>query len=211
MSTLLESPLPSSPADQVCDEYELDAHSNGTLMTPEEFDAVDDYDEVYRYELIHRVVVVRELPAAAEASANDHLGYLIRQSCTANQIDCFDDTLPLQYIFVASGNRRIANRLVWTGLGRAPNLRHDIPTIAIEFTSKSRRDRRRDYEEKRDEYLAHGIKEYWIIDRFRRSMTVFRGTEEIVLKETENYTTALLPGFELPLAKLLTYADRYPQ
>ncbi len=211
MATLLESPLPSSPADQIDDEYELDVHSNGTLMTPEEFDAVEEYDRDYHYELIHGVVVVRDLPAAAEASANDHLGYLIRESCTANQIDCVDDTLPSQYIFAASGNRRIANRLVWTGLSRAPNLRHDIPTIAIEFTSKSRRDRRRDYEEKRDEYLAHGIKEYWIIDRFRRSMTVFRGTEEVVLKETENYTTALLPGFELPLAKLLAYADRYPQ
>lgn len=211
MTTTLVPPSTSLEDDEELVEYELDVHSNGILMTPEEFDAVEEYDRDYRYELIHGVVVVRELPAAAEASANDHLGYLIRQSCTANQIDCFDDTLPSQYIFVASGNRRIANRLVWTGLGRAPNLRDDIPTIAIEFTSKSRRDRRRDYEEKRDEYRTHGIKEYWIIDRFRRSMTVFRGTEEIVLKETENYTTALLPGFELPLAKLLTYADRYPQ
>lgn len=29
---------------------------NGTLMTPEEFDAVEEYDEDYRYELIHGVL-----------------------------------------------------------------------------------------------------------------------------------------------------------
>ena len=122
-----------------------------------------------------------------------------------------DETLPEQYVYVATNTRRIADRLIWTGLGRTPDLRHDLPTIAIEFNSRRRRDRRRDYEEKRDEYLSHGIKEYWVIDRFRRMMTVFRGTEEIVVKESENYFTALLPGFELPLGKLLAFADRYPQ
>ncbi len=212
MTTLLESPLPSAPVEQDHDEYELDAHSNGTLMTPEEFDAVEEYDREFHYELIHGVVIVNPIPGGGESSPNERLGYLIWKYAEDHPNGSIvDETLPEQYVFLASGNRRKADRLVWTGLGRAPNLRHDLPTIAIEFTSKSRRDRRRDYEEKRDEYLAHGIKEYWIIDRFRRSMTVFRGTEEVVLKETENYTTALLPGFELPLAKLLTYADRYPQ
>ena len=40
-------------------------------------------------------------------------------------------------------------------------------------------------------------------------MTVFCGTgEERVVSERETYTTDLLPGFELPLARLLTIADR---
>jgi Uma2 family endonuclease len=212
MATLLEAPLLSSPDDSSGDEYELDARSNGTLMTPEEFDAVEDYDREYRYELIHGVVIVNPIPGGGQNSPNDRLGHFFWQYVELHpQGGVIDETLPEQYVYLLNGTRRIADRLVWTGLGRAPDLRQDVPTIAIEFNSKRRRDRRRDYETKRDEYLSVGIREYWVIDRFRRTLTVFRRGEEIVLKETENYTTALLPGFELPLAKLLAFADRYPQ
>ena len=77
--------------------------------------------------------------------------------------------------------------------------------------SASRRDFLRDYVAKRDEYLRVGVLEYWIIDRFRRRMTVVRGgtdpVTEIVISEQETYTTPLLPGFALPLAQLLAAAD----
>ena len=69
----------------------------------------------------------------------------------------------------------------------------------------------RDYEEKRDEYLAAGVKEYWIIDRFRRVMTVYRkglaGPTYDIVTETQTYETGLLPGFVLPLSRLLAKAD----
>ena len=77
--------------------------------------------------------------------------------------------------------------------------------------SASKRDFQRDYIDKRDEYLRAGVLEYWIIDRFRRRMTVVRGGSdpmtEIVITEQETYTTPLLPGFALPLAQLLAVAD----
>jgi Uma2 family endonuclease len=101
--------------------------------------------------------------------------------------------------------------VIWTGLGRIPNVRQDQPTIASEFVSASKRDFQRDYIDKRDEYLRAGVREYWIIDRFRRRMTVVRGgadpVTEIVITEQDTYTTPLLPGFELPLAQLLAVAD----
>ena len=80
-----------------------------------------------------------------------------------------------------------------------------------------RRDRERDYEEKRREYLALGVREYWIIDRFDRDMTVYRRqpesleSDKLVIKEHEVYNTSLLPGFELPLARLLKVADDWVQ
>jgi Putative restriction endonuclease len=111
---------------------------------------------------------------------------------------------------VRNGRRR-ADRVIWTGLGRVPVLGRDIPSIVVEFVSQRKRDRTRDYEEKRREYLALGIQEYWIIDRFDRQMTVFRndpaGPAEVVVKADETYRTPLLPGFELPLARLLKVAD----
>jgi Uma2 family endonuclease len=72
----------------------------------------------------------------------------------------------------------------------------------------------RDYEEKRDEYLEIGAKEYWVIDRFRRTMTVYyqapANPAERILTENEHYTTPLLPGFELPLKRIIDLANLYP-
>ena len=64
--------------------------------------------------------------------------------------------------------------MIWAGLGRAPNPRKDVPTIVVEFVSEGKRNRVRDYREKRAEYLAAGVREYWIIDRFRRTQTICR-------------------------------------
>ena len=59
--------------------------------------------------------------------------------------------------------------------------------------------------------MAAGVKEYWIIDRFRRIMTVYRkglgGPTYEIVTETQCYQTALLPGFVLPLSRLLGKAD----
>jgi hypothetical protein len=55
------------------------------------------------------------------------------------------------------------------------------------------------------------VREDWIIDRFRRRMTVVQGGAELVtetvITEQDTYTTPLLPGFDLPLAQLLAVAD----
>jgi Uma2 family endonuclease len=187
--------------------------SAGMLMTPEEFDAVAEYDDGYRYELIRGVLVVTPIPSEAEASPNDELGALLRQYQREHpQGPALDETLPERYVRTAAGRRR-ADRVIWAGLGRRPDPAGDVPAIVAEFVSASRRDRRRDYEEKRREYREAGVIEYWIIDRFQRIMTVYRnlpeGPSEILVAEPESYRTPLLPGFELPLARLLAVADRW--
>jgi Uma2 family endonuclease len=123
-----------------------------------------------------------------------------------------DLTLVERYIHLEN-SRRQPDRVIWAGLGRRPNPREDVPTIAIEFVSAGRRNWVRDYEAKRDEYLAAGVREYWIVDRFARTMTVYTPGAEAPntqgLTETETYHTPLLPGFELPLARLLAEADKW--
>jgi len=209
MSTI--SP-PTQMREALSDLPRLDAHSNGTLMSPEEFDEVTDWDSDYRYELIQGVVIVSPAPGGGERSSNDFLGAWLRRYLEARQKEApFDETLPEQYLALPSGSRRRADRAVWIGLGRLPRLDQDLPTIAIEFCSASRRDRRRDYEEIRNESLAVGVKEYWVIDRFQRIMTVFTPAGEVVVNAEETYRTPLLPGFELPLAQLLAAADRYSE
>jgi Uma2 family endonuclease len=185
--------------------------SNGMLMTPEEFDAVTDYDDRYAYELIHGVLIVSPTPGDAERDPNEELGLLLRlYRLTHPEGAILDKTLPEQYIPLAHGRRR-ADRVIWTRLGRVPDPNVDIPAVAVEFASKRKRDRVRDYEEKRREYHEIGVLEYWVIDRVGRTMTVFRNIPgeppEVVVKSEETYRTPLLPGFELPLARLLKVAD----
>jgi Uma2 family endonuclease len=184
----------------------------GMLLTPEEFDAIDDWDAAYCYELINGVLVVTPIPLESEADPNEELGHLLRAYRESHpQGQALDKTLSERY--VRTRNRRRADRVLWAGLGRVPDPRVDPPTIVVEFVSAGRRNQRRDYEEKRQEYLAHGVAEYWIIDRFRRTLTVVvngpGGPTEVTVTEPEVYRTPRLPGFELPLARLLALADQW--
>lgn len=189
----------------------LSRRSNGMEMAPDEFDAVTRWDPACRYELIHGVVIVSPIPAESEASSVDELGYLLRRYQDDHpQGRSLDETLPERYIHLPDGSRRRADRVVWAGLGRQPDPKLDPPSIAIEFVSKSRRDRKRDYEVKRREYREVGVAEYWIIDRFHRTMTVsFGDGTERVVAEQETYESRLLPGFVLSLQKLMAIADRW--
>ena len=183
----------------------------GTLMTPEEFDAIEEADEDYRYELIRGVLIVSPSASVEERDPNEELGHWLRTYREGHpQGSALDRTVSEQMVPVLQDRRR-ADRVIWAGLGRRPDLKADIPTIVVEFVSAGKRNRRRDYEQKRQEYLAVGVVEYWIIDRFRRTLTVVRnaaeGAQEIVVGEADVYRTPVLPGFELPLGRLLALAD----
>jgi len=190
----------------------LGLESAGMLMTPEEFDSVTDYDECYRYELIRGAVIVNPIPNPEETGPNELLGHLLWEYQERHpRGSVVDESLPQQYVRTATG-RRIADRLVWVGLGRLPDLRKNPATIAVEFVSPGTRNRKRDYVEKKQEYGAAGIKEYWIFDRFRRTLTVVDfsapAPAEMIIAESNTYESTLLPGFIVPLARILASADR---
>jgi Uma2 family endonuclease len=177
------------------------------LMAPDDFDVAEGWDPSYSYELIHGVLVVSPPPSETERDPNEELGFLLREyQYNRPEGAIIDKTLPEQYIHLPDGRRR-ADRAVWIDLGGAPNPRTDVPAIVVEFVSSRKRDRVRDYEEKIRQYLEIGILEYWIIDRFNRTLTVNRklqdGPSETVVQEDQTYRTPLLPSFELPLARLL--------
>src|SRR5208283_4738811 len=146
-----------------------------------------------------------------EGGPNDILGHLLwSYQETSPHGKALNLTAPERTV-PGTPNRRRYDRAVWVGLGRLPDVDHDVPAIVIEFVSARKRDALRDYEEKRDEYLAAGVREYWIIDRFRRIMTVYRkgltGPTYDIVTEAQTYETGLLPGFVLPLSRLFATAD----
>ena len=205
MATMDPSPKVARP--------KIGPYSAGTLMTVKEFDVTpaSRFVRGYRYEVINGVLVVTPPVSDAEADPNDELGHLLRTYKEFNpQGSILDATMP-ERLVPGTPNRRRCDRAIWVGLRRLPDTAKDIPAIVIEFVSSNKRDALRDYEEKRDEYLAAGVKEYWIIDRFRRIMTVYRqglaGPTYDIVTEAQSYQTELLPGFALNLAQLLAKAD----
>ena len=188
---------------------ELGPDSAGIHLTYAEFDRAS-YALGWRYELIRGVLVVTPPPLEAERDPNEELGYWLRlYKDTHPEGKALDKTLPEQTVDTGENLRRV-DRIVWAGLGRKP-LPEDVASILVEFVSKGKRNWQRDYVEKRDEYLAIGVLEYWVFDRFERTLTVFakqgKKVKTRVLREDQILTTPLLPGFEMPLAKLFALAD----
>ena len=151
-------------------------------------------------------------PSRKERHPNEELGrWLWNYQEEHPQGSSLDLTLPEETIETKQ-NRRRADRAIWAGLGRDPE-EGEAPTIVVEFVSSGKVNQERDYVAKRAEYREIGVREYWVIDRFRRTLTVFsfggESDQERVIPEKQTYETPLLPGFELPLARLLTLADRW--
>jgi Uma2 family endonuclease len=80
-----------------------------------------------------------------------------------------------------------------------------VPELVVEVVSPG--SEHRDYVEKAEDYLHFGVREYWIIDAARRTITTHRRVsgswQKRELKKPDRYTTYLLPGFELDVATLL--------
>jgi Uma2 family endonuclease len=195
-------------------EFKFGIESNGILMTPQEFDEADpeDFDELWDYELINGVLVVSPIPLEQEADPNEELGHILRSYKETHPLGAaLDKTLAERYVKTGR-NRRKADRVIWAGLGRLPR-RWETPTIVVEFVSSRKRDRERDYEAKREEYRKAKVQEYWIIDRFEKIMTVHildnGGYRKKVVTAKQTYRPKLLPGFEVPLAKLFALADAW--
>jgi Uma2 family endonuclease len=107
----------------------------GVRMTPKEFDAIEDYDDCYRYELIDEVLIVNAIPHEAHAEPNELLGGLLCVYKTTHENGhMLDLTLQERYIHLTN-SRRQPDHVIWTGLGRQPNPREDVPTIAVGETS----------------------------------------------------------------------------
>ena len=92
------------------------------------------------------------------------------------------------------------------------------PSLAIEIVSPGKAARDRDYVAKREEYLAIGLREYWIIDPNLRRVTVLirhDGADgstwrERVFRGDDAIAGELLPGFAGTVAGLWIDVDPEP-
>jgi Uma2 family endonuclease len=84
-----------------------------------------------------------------------------------------------------------------------------IPELVIEVISPG--SELRDYQEKREEYLAFGVHEYWIFDADKQEMLVLQRVggrwREKVVRPPEIYQTRVLPGLQFSSASVFQAAN----
>ena len=189
---------------------------HGRRMTLDEFREAEE-EEGCRYELARGVVEVTEVPndphgqiesnlmAAIFAYRREHPG-LIRRIGGASAFRLWVPEM------ISGRNPDIAIVLRGTpkdARGRRP------PSWAAEVVSEGAEARDRDYVAKRDEYLAYGLREYWIVDPQLRQVVVLARVDgpggsawdERVFRGDEAIDSPILPGFRGTVAELWIDAD----
>ncbi len=186
---------------------------NGRRMTLKDFEFAE-VQEGHVCELSRGVVIVSDVPSIP------HLTLVQR---IRRQLAAYDLANPGKIHTIASGSEC---KLLVVGLEseRHPDIavyrkpppaldneawRTWVPELVVEVVSPS--SRKRDYEDKREEYLDLGIQEYWIVDGEEELIVVLRRVRgrwnEQTLRQPEKYGARVLPGFELDSAAVLS-ADR---
>jgi Uma2 family endonuclease len=84
-----------------------------------------------------------------------------------------------------------------------------IPELVIEVVSPG--SELRDYQEKREEYLAFGVHEYWIFDADKQEMLALQRVggrwREKTVRPPEIYQTRVLPGLQFSCASVFQAAN----
>lgn len=175
---------------------------HGRRMSLAEFEPAE-VQPGYCYELGRGVVIVSDVPARR---------HLAQVMALRRQLHAYDASSPGQIHTIAAGSEckilladleseRHPDIVVYKN--PPPEEEGDwagwIPEIVIEVVSPG--SEQRDYVEKREEYLAFGVREYWIADAGRQEVLILRRSRgrwsERVVRPPQVYRTPLLPGFEL--------------
>lgn len=177
----------------------------GMLVSAEEFAAADS-EEPYTYERVKGRLVVMS-PAGPEHRQvsrpfrRELGGYWDRHP------ERIDDVDVEGWVSTGPEDDRIPDICVYlAGTASDETVPRRVPDLIFEFISSQRADQERDYIDKRQEYHDIGVKEYVIVDRFKRSVLVLTWKKgdftEKTLDPTDSYTTTLLAGLNVSLSEV---------
>ncbi|MEO6807683.1 MAG: Uma2 family endonuclease [Isosphaeraceae bacterium] len=182
--------------------------TRGRSLTMDEYlDA--DYVEGYRYELAQGVLEVTKIP---KGRPHGRIVWFF----TLRLADYHRDHPEIIDFFGGAGEYHLV--LPTMVSGRNPDVAVTLvgtpkdadgerpPSLAIEVVSPGKRARERDYITKRQEYLAYGLREYWIVDPVARRVTVLvrngDAWTERVFHDGQTASGLVLPGFAVPVAEI---------
>jgi Uma2 family endonuclease len=185
----------------------LGPEDHGRAVSAEQF-ASADFVEPWTYEREEGRLIVMA------PDGEDHVDFAERW-CDAlvlykrlDRPDIVQKVVSNAWIRLDEGADRVAHIGVYLVSDQAmPPIPHRVPEIIFEIVSPGRGPRDRDYVEERRDDLCLGVREYVIIDRFKKRVTVRsyvrRSYRERVLTPADTYTSPLLPGLAIPLAEVL--------
>ena len=184
----------------------------GRRMGLEDFEFAEG-QEGHLYELGRGVVVVSEVPnprhfAQVSAIKLQLFGYAVANPGRVYTVASGGECKLLAREFESERHPDLAVYKKPPPAGGRTAWRRYLPEIVIEVVSEGSEGR--DYEEKREEYLAVGVKEYWIFDAGPEEMRVhrrYRGRwSERALGPGDVYRTRLLPGLAFAVGPVLAAA-----
>lgn len=114
---------------------------------------------------------------------------------------------------ILADDTAVAPDVVWVRRERLATLLnedgklHGAPDLVVEVLSAGAEQMRRDREQKLALYGRYGVVEYWMVDRWQRSVTVYRRAGQAlrlaeICEQGEVLTSPLLAGFACEVAAL---------
>ena len=184
---------------------QLGKQDEGRLVSSEEF-AEAEFDEPWKYEREDGRLIVMAPSGEGHLDVTepwrDWLGaYRLAHPEIVQRV------ASEAWIRVNDGTDRIGDIGVYlVPGGPVPKIPDRVPDLMFEIVSPDKVSRDRDYVRKRAEYHRLGVREYVIIDRFQRSVTVLRFApddyQERMLRIGDSYDSPLLPGLMIPLSEI---------
>ena len=179
----------------------LSRSDHGIRVSQAEF-AEASYEEPWRYERVKGRLIIMAPCGSDHQYPNDRFRMHL-DTYWSKHPGIIEQVTAEAWMQIDDETDRIADVGVYLVGSRAGKLPHRVPDIAVEVVSEDTASYERDYSAKRSEYERAGVREYVVVDRFDRRVTVFRRHrgrfQESVLEEDEVYTSPLLPGLKISL------------
>jgi len=185
---------------------------NGRKMTLGEFLETED-EPGHRSELARGVLEVTQVPNDPHGQVVFNIGTIVARYHAAHP----------GVILRAGGGNEFQLVLEEMGSGRNPDFSivlkgapkdyrgRRIPVLVAEVVSEGSVDR--DYRAKREEYLAYGLLEYWIIDLMLQKMTLLVRHGDVWVErpcvEGQPIPSVVLPGLTATVSDLWIDLDEY--
>lgn len=174
---------------------------HGLRLTQAEF-AEAGFDEPWRYERVKGRLIVMS-PSGHEHQRPNSRFQAHLDAYWLKHPEIVEQVTAEAWMQIDDETDRIADVGVYLVGSRRGKLPLRTPDIAVEIVSEDTVSYERDYSAKRSEYERAGVREYVVVDRFERRVTVFRRNrgrfQKSVLGGHDVYTTPLLPGLKVPL------------
>jgi Uma2 family endonuclease len=198
-------------------QHRIGPVDHGRKMTLQEFWDAEE-EPGYLYELARGVLEVSEVPGDLHWQVVDNLHetFSVFRRDHPGLIHRIGHGSDVRYIIPElESDRHPDLALLFRGETRRDVKGRVVSVLGVEVVSPGKRSKDRDYLDKRTDYLAFGLLEYWIVDPDLRQVTVLvrrevdgiPAWEERIFSGEDVILSDLLPGFAGRVTELWTDLD----